>query len=35
MVNIIQETQSCPEATAITLDYKGNQEPLDAVETTH
>jgi hypothetical protein len=35
MVDIIQETQSSPEATAITLDYKGNQEPLDAAETTH
>ena len=32
MVNIIQETQSSPEATAITLDYKGNQEPLDAAD---
>jgi hypothetical protein len=29
MVNIVQETQNSPETAAITLDYNGNEEPLE------
>jgi hypothetical protein len=32
MVNLIQETQNSPETVAITLDQKGDGEPLEVAE---
>jgi hypothetical protein len=32
MVNILQATQNSPETAAITLDYKGDEEPHEAAE---
>jgi hypothetical protein len=35
MVNIIQEAQNSPESPTITLEYKGDQEPLEAAQASH